>query len=200
MKRMTIWLSTLALVLGAMMGCASMSGAPWVTLIDAGAGMDNFTPLGNANWRVVDGAVQADKGAGYLVSKNSYKDFEIRAEFWADKDANSGIFIRMADTKLVTATNSYEVNVFDDRPDPSYGTGAIVNFAKVSPMPKAAGKWNLYEITAKGNRIVVKLNGVQTVDMVDNTFASGPLSLQYAPGVVKDSGTIKFRKLQIRTL
>jgi hypothetical protein len=24
----------------------------------------------------------------------------------------------------------------------SYGTGAIVNVAKVDPMPKAAGKWN----------------------------------------------------------
>ncbi len=29
------------------------------------------------------------------------------------------------------------MNVYDQRPDPSYGTGAIVNIAKVSPMPKA---------------------------------------------------------------
>jgi hypothetical protein len=42
------------------------------------------------------------------------------------------------------------VNIYDQRPDPSYGTGAIVNFAKVEPMPKAGGKWNTYEITAKG--------------------------------------------------
>ena len=46
----------------------------------------------------------------------------------------------MSDRKKITPFNSYEVNIFDKRPDPDYGTGAIVNFAKVSPMPKAAGK------------------------------------------------------------
>jgi Domain of Unknown Function (DUF1080) len=70
----------------------------------------------------------------------------------------------------------------------------------VSPMPKAAGKWNVFEITAKGNQLIVKLNGVQTVDVRDSKFARGPLALQYAPGVVKDSGTIRFRKVQIRAL
>ena len=31
----------------------------------------------------------ADKGkGGHLVSKNSYKDFQIRAEFWADHTTN----------------------------------------------------------------------------------------------------------------
>jgi hypothetical protein len=28
------------------------------------------------------------------------------------------------------------VNIWDTRPDPSYGTGAIVDVAKVDPMPK----------------------------------------------------------------
>ena len=44
---------------------------------------------------------------------------------------------------------AYEVNIWDKRPDPSYGTGAIVNLAKVSPMPTSAGKWNVYEITSR---------------------------------------------------
>ena len=44
----------------------------------------------------------------------------------------------------------YEVNIFDKRPDPTYGTGAIVDVAKVDPMPKAGGKWNTFEITAQG--------------------------------------------------
>ena len=53
----------------------------------------------------------------------------------------------------------YEVNIFDQRPDPTYGTGAIVNFVEVDPMPKAGGKWNTFEITAKGRHLVVVLNG-----------------------------------------
>ena len=62
------------------------------------------------------------KDASYLVSKESYGDFQIRAEFWVDSDANSGIFIRAQNPEKIGADTSYEVNIFDKRPDPSYGT------------------------------------------------------------------------------
>jgi hypothetical protein len=102
-----------------------------------------------------DGALVADKlderkDLSYLVSKDSYKDFQIKAEFWTDEDANSGIFIRCDSQDKIDSKVCYEVNIFDKRPDPTYGTGAIVDVAKVDPMPKAAGKWNTYEITAQG--------------------------------------------------
>jgi len=134
------------------------------------------------------------------VTKDSYGDFQLRVEFWADEDANSGIFIRAQDPAKIGAASSYEVNIYDKRPAPSYGTGAIVDFAKVDPMPKAGGKWNVYEVTAKGPALTVVLNGQKTVDIQDNKFARGPFALQYAPGVVKDKGVIKFRKIEIKTL
>ena len=86
---------------------------------------------------------------------------------------------RRSDSKLC-----YEVNIFDKRPDPTYGTGAIVDIAKVEPMPKAGGKWNTYEITAKGPHLVVVLNGQKTVDVQDSKLASGPFALQYGSGVL----------------
>ena len=57
---------------------------------------------GNATFEIEDGAVVADKKdpkavAAYLVTKKSYKDFELHAEFWVSDDANSGIFIRCSD-------------------------------------------------------------------------------------------------------
>lgn len=187
--------------------CASLLGAQparaqegWTVLFD-GKNLDHFNKIGDANWRIEDGAVVADKGTGFLVTKESYGDFQLRAEFWADEDANSGIYIRLSDPNKVTADNSYEVNIYDKRPDPSYGTGAIVNLAKVEPMPKAAGKWNTYEITAKGPEFTVVLNGQKTVDGArDDKFKSGPIALQNAPGVVKDKGVVKFRKVEIRRL
>jgi hypothetical protein len=94
--------------------------------------------------------------ASFLVSKKDYADFQLRAEFWVDADANSGIFIRCTNPER-TGGASYEVNIWDTRPDPSYGTGAIVNLAKVNPMPRAAGKWNVYEIMAKGSTFTVTL-------------------------------------------
>jgi len=170
------------------------TGPGWVTLVD-GKTMGDWDTVGEANWRLEDGALVADKGkAAHLVGKNKYKDFQIHAEFWASDDANSGIFIRCADPKKPGAKSCYEVNIFDQRKDPSYGTGAIVDFAEVNPMPKAGGKWNTFEITAKGRDISVMLNGQKTVQLRNGMFEEGPFTLQYA------SGVIKFRKVAIKPL
>jgi Domain of Unknown Function (DUF1080) len=199
MKRLSMIIATLLVSAFSLFGCANMpsssgpSGPGWVTLLD-GSNLDSWNGIGNANWRLSEGNAQAELGTGFLVSKNSYKDFQIYAEFWVNEVANSGIFVRCSDPKNITADNSYEVNIFDTRPDPSYGTGAIVNFAKISPMPKAGGRWNTYEITVKGSQFNVVLNGQPTVQLNDSKFASGPIALQAAGGVVK------FRKVMVKAL
>ncbi len=123
MKRVSV--IAMGLLVGlAVFGCAQMSesGAGWTTLIDGTKGMENWTPVGDANWRAEDGAIVADKGkGGYLVSKKSYTDFQIRAEFWADHNTNSGIFLRITNPAKITAVDAYEVNIFDQRPGPEYG-------------------------------------------------------------------------------
>jgi 3-keto-disaccharide hydrolase len=135
----------IGLVIGlTVLGCAyislGQSDAGWTTLIDGATGLDNWNRIGDANWRSEAGAIIADKGkGGFLVSKSSYKDFQIQVKFWADHTTNSGVFLRCSDPKAITATNAYEVNIYDQRPEPAYGTGGIVNVAKVSPMPKAGG-------------------------------------------------------------
>jgi Domain of Unknown Function (DUF1080) len=195
MKR--LFLLVIGLLAAALGGCSSMSsGSGWTVLLD-GSNMDNWNAIGNANWRVADGAVMADSGdkrQGYLVSKNAYADFQVRAEFWVDDVANSGVFLRCGDRGTVNAKNAYEVNIFDKRPDPSYGTGAIVYVAKASTVLKAGGKWNTYEITAKGPHLTIVLNGVKTAEVDDSQHASGPIALQYGAGVVK------FRKVEIKPL
>ena len=199
MKRLSVIAMGLLVI-----GCSYMpwSDSGWTTLIDGASGLNNFNPIGDANWRAEGGAIVADKGkGGYLVSKNSYKDFQIRAEFWADHTTNSGVFLRVTNPNKITATDAYEVNIYDQRPEPDYGTGAIVNFAKVSPMPKVGGKWSTYEITAKGSQLTVVLNGVQTVNIQNSKMVQGPFALQFGNGP-KDApgGAIKWRKVQIKPL
>jgi len=201
MKRLTSVAGAVALAL-ALGGCAQvesmMPGGGWTTLVDGTRGMENFNPVGDANWRAVDGAIQADKRTGktpgYLVSKSNYSDFQLRVEFWASDDANSGIFMRCANPQEITDKTCYEANIFDQRPDPTFGTGAIVHIAPVKPMPKAGGKWNVYDITLRGPRLAVTLNGQKTVDVEHSQWKSGPIALQYGAGVVK------FRKVEIRPL
>jgi hypothetical protein len=192
-----------------MVACADMRmSGDWETLIDGEKGLENFDRIGDANWRAEGGAIVADKGkSGFLVSKKSYKDFEIRAEFYAEADTNSGVYIRCSSRQKLSgnkADTCYEVNIWDTRPDPSYGTGAIVDVAAV-PVPlqnKAGGHWNTYEITAKGSQFVVKLNGVQTVTAENGKLAGGPFGLQYATGGANGAqgGPIKWRKVQVRPL
>ncbi|NWF93886.1 MAG: DUF1080 domain-containing protein [Syntrophaceae bacterium] len=201
MKRISRITIGLLAVVFTIAGCAHLPfGIGWITLIDGEKGLENWNRLGGANWRPEGGAIVADssttKGSSFLVTKNSYKDFVIRAEFWAESNTNSGIFIRCADPNKITADNSYEVNIWDTRPDPSYGTGAIVNIAKV-PVPiiyKAGGKWNTFEIKAKGPELTVIFNGVVTVKVRDSKHAEGPFALQYA------GGPIKWRKVQVKPL
>lgn len=159
-----------------------------------GRDLDGWTPVGDANWTVTDGVLAADKGAmSFLVSRDSFRNFDLRVEIWVSDDANSGIFIRCADRLKITPATSYEINVFDRRPDPTYGTGAIVDIAPVSPMPKAGSRWNLIEIRARGDALTIVFNGQKTVDAVrDAAHAEGPIALQYASGVVK------FRMVEVR--
>ena len=191
MKRFCIFALVLA---GTSLTLSAQGARGWTTLFD-GKNLDAFNKVGDANWTIAEDVVQANKGmGGYLVTKQAYGDFEIKAEFWVDTPANSGIFIRCANAQMPGAEACYEVNIFDTRPDPAYATGAIVNVAKVAMPIKAGGKWNTYEIRAQGSHLEVTLNGVKTVDVQDMKHARGPIGLQYGAGVVK------FRNVQVRSL
>ena len=181
-------------------GCAHyLPSQGWIALIDGSSGMENWNITGGGNWRAADGAIQADstttKGASVLVSKKSFKDFELYAEFWAGDNTNSGIYIRaMNPTTVSTSTGAYEAQIWDKNPNPAYSTGSLVNVAAVKPVYKAGGRWNTYEIYAKGPQITVKLNGDVTVSAQDNRFPEGRIGLQF------NGGPIKFRKLLVKEL
>lgn len=203
MKRLLVLTAAIALS-----ACSSMPswvpGSGWTTLIDGDKGLENFQRVGNANWRAEGGAIVADKAAsgGYLLTKDSYKDFQIKAEFYAETNTNSGIFIRISDPSKIGATNAYEVNIYDQRPGQEYATGGIVNFGRI-PVPnnyQAAGKWNTFVITAKGTHLQVVLNGVETVTIYDSKFANGPFSLQFGNHGKQPGGAIKWRKVEVKEL
>ena len=176
----------------------AQEGAGWINLID-GEVINGLDELGQANWRAEDGAVvvdqRSDAGTAFLITPDSYQDFQVYLEFWASDDANSGIFIRCANLNPnPSSTGCYEVNIFDQRGDPSYGTGGVVNFAEVDPMPKAGGRWNTMEVTAQGRQITVVFNGQESANFRNGLFSEGPIALQYG------AGALKIRKYAVRPL
>ncbi len=176
---------------------ALAQGGAEVSLFD-GKSLAGWDQLGTANWRVEDGAIVADnkvdKPQNYLVSKQSFKNFVLHVEFWASNEANSGVHIRCSDPKKVSDHTCYEINIFDQRPDPTYGTGSITHYVEINPMPKAGGKWNTFDITAKGRQISVMMNGQKTVELHNNMWPEGVIALQHG------GGTIKYRKVTLKPL
>jgi hypothetical protein len=203
MKRIACGALVVAVItLGACTGMApasTSSDGGWIVLLDGAKGFDeNWTRIGAANWRIAEGVVQADTGEkgknSFLMTKQAYGDFLMRAQFWVSDDANSGIYMRCPDLNDITDRNCTEANIFDQRPDPTYGTGAITHLSAIRDMPKAGGKWNTFEITAQGPRIVVVMNGVKTAETDKAHALRGNIGLQWAQGVVK------FRKIEIKPL
>ena len=165
----------------------------WVTLFD-GTNLDGWNMVGDATWEIVNDYVEGSGEAGFLVTDVDYDNFEVQLEFFVNVEANSGVFIRCQDPGLIAADNCYEVNIFDTRPDQTYRSGGIVNFAAPAAIINTGGRWNAYEIVADGSNLRVTLNGALTVDIEDETYTTGPIALQYG------SGTVMFRNVRVREL
>ena len=169
------------------------SKAGWMLLFD-GRSLSGFSPVGEADWKVDEGTITASKGVGFLVTKQMYGNFELKAEFWPDKSVNSGIFVRCADGP-VNAMACYEINIFDTHAE--FPTGSINNVKTVLPERfNTTEKWNTFEVMAEGTHLVLKLNGKTTVDARDERRASGTIALQ--EGGATTSGVVRFRNVKIR--
>ncbi len=122
-------------------------------------------------WQVEDDKSLAwREKAGNLWTKRPYGDFILELEFKLEKDSNSGVFLRTADTKnwLHTGIEVQILDVTNKEKLDKHDCGAIYDIA--APSENAlleAGKWNKYRITAIDNLIRVELNGktVSTIDL-----------------------------------
>ena len=195
MRQARLVVSGLALVfLGA---CSSakpdVDAEGWRRLLN-GSDLSGWNVVGDANWRVEGRAARADRStaASFLVSEDSFDNFDLELEFWVDPQANSGVFLRCQDPGTITDTSCYEANIFDTRPDQTYRTGAIVNVAEPAEFVYTGGQWNRLKITADGQRLQVTLNDRAMVDTKDSRLSSGPIALQYA------AGTVMFRNVRVR--
>src|SRR4030095_9348342 len=76
------------------------AAAGWRSLFD-GKTLTGWTTVGEAKWTVTDAALTANPSlqaspppSGSLRTTETFSDFELKAEFFAAENANSGLFIR----------------------------------------------------------------------------------------------------------
>ena len=184
---MTRWATiTSALLVSAfaVAGQRSRARSGWVSLFD-GKSLDSFTQTGEANWRIEDGAIVADKGkGGHLVSKEKYKDHAIRIEFWSDEKANSGIFARCEPDKIGART-CYEFNIFDHAPR-SELRHRLDRLHRRGQSDAEGGRQVEHDGGhMKGRQLTLVFNGVKTVDVRNGLWEEGHFTLQYGTGVAE---------------
>lgn len=148
-----------------------------------------------ATWGVADGAIfyEGDR-RGWLGTADTFTDFNLKIEFRAGANINSGIFLR-SQKEGPPAETGYELQIWDSRP--TYKTGALVNAIEAEPAKIVPDQWNRFEITAQGDHFVVVFNGKKVLDGRDSKhLGPGVIGLQYNTG----GGKIEFRNIKVRAL
>jgi hypothetical protein len=112
----------------------------------------------------------------------------------SDKKANSGVFIRIPEkpkSEDDAINRGIEVQI-DESGDDRHSSGVLYSMTQAKARPyKPAGEWNTLEITLKGPRTIVKLNGVLVTDY-DGVSPVPPKVGRYEPdrGPRPDQGYI----------
>lgn len=156
---------------------------------------------GKKSWSVQNGNLVNIPGehGNDLVTEEKFRDFTVRYEYMVPKGSNSGFYLR----------GRHEIQILDDgdsKEPKMTGNGAIYNIKPPSDLvSRKVGDWQSAQVTVKGNRVSVILNGVKIHDNVEVTKATGgeldanvdqpgPIMLQ------GDHGAVAFRNIRIKTL
>jgi hypothetical protein len=142
-----------------------------------------FTPIFNgrdlAGWKgavdeydVVDGAIRCKPGKGGTIYHDTeYGDFTARLEFRLPPGGNNGLAIRYPGQGDTAYVGMCELQVLDDSSpkyaalDPRQYHGSIYGMvAARRGYQRPVGEWNYQQVTVRGSRIVVELNGTRIVD------------------------------------
>jgi hypothetical protein len=191
-----------------------------VTLIRIGAVPDEtgFQPLFDGKtlngwdgdprlWKVQDGVIVGStegnplKDNTFLVSKRAFGNFALRAQVKL-RNHNSGIQFRseivhdwtLKGLQADMAEGNWWGSLYDEKGK----RGVIANGWKgkaetvVHPTD-----WNDYEVLADGDHIVLKVNGLVTVDTHADSAPSGVLGLQLHMGPAME---VEFRNIRIKEL
>jgi len=148
------------------------------------------------SWSVKDGAIVGDGEASHLFYKKEVcEDCVFKAEVRLSHGGNSGMYFRTQFMKGFP--KGYESQVDNTHGDP-VRTGSLYNFVKVYVQLVPDDTWWTQEISAVGNHIIIKINGKETVDFIDekNTFTKGYLALQQH----NKGSVVEFKNLMMRHL
>jgi hypothetical protein len=156
-------------------GKSNRAEAGFVSLFN-GKDLSGLIAGPDKSWVVEDGAIALKRemdgkehNADYLWTRETYGDFILELEFKIPERANSGVFLRTSDLKdpVYTGIEIQVANSYGQKTPNRGGTaGAVYDCLAPSANPiKPPGQWNQLQVTCRGSRIKVVLNGRKIIDM-----------------------------------
>jgi len=151
------------------------------------------------NYEVVDGAIRCKAGTGgTLHTKDEYGDFVARLEFRLPPGGNNGLAIRYPGSGDTAYVGMCELQVLDSE-HPKYAKldvrqyhGSVYGMAAAERgYLRPTGEWNEQQVTVKGSRITVELNGSVILD-ADVAAVKEFMSGKPHPGMNRTSGSFGF--------
>ena len=124
-------------------------------------------------WKVAENAIVGDlpgiKHNQFLSTKDEYGDFELKLEFrLKDGAGNSGVRVRTKRVPDSTEVSGYQADIGENYSgclyDESRRNKVLVQAPADFEKSLKKGDWNEYTIRAEADHIVLKVNGVTTVD------------------------------------
>jgi Domain of Unknown Function (DUF1080) len=182
---------------------AQQAEADFTSLFD-GKTLAGWTLIGGhgEGYGAKDGVLFCAKGGGgKLITDKEYSDFVLRFEFRMPAEgSNNGLGIR-APKDGDAAYQGIELQILDEKAalaekwgklKESQFHGSVYDvIAAKRGAQKPGGEWNVQEVTAKGRKITVVLNG-QTILDADLDTVKDPEVLKKHPGLARTSGHIGF--------
>lgn len=171
-------MALVAMVLGtiAAAAMARTPEAPWKPLFN-GKNLAGWKHVGPGEMTVENGLIETHGGMGLLYwTGGKIGNCKLRVVYkMRDKNDNSGVFIRIPiepREAWMPVNYGYEVQI-DNDPEASkendyHVTGTLYSLTKPLARPGKPGpEWNTMEITLKGPRTTVYVNGVKVTDYTE---------------------------------
>ena len=175
----------------------SANAQSWTKLFD-GKSLNGWEPratfdaASTGDWKVENGAIVCGGVTpGWLATKAAFKNFQLQLEFRGPATVNSGVFLRSKKEGAPHVTG-YELQIWDMQPA-GYLTGSLVGSIKAQPTKIKADQWNNFDITAKGDHFLVKLNGQTILDAKDSKHPEGVIGFQ-----CQAQQHIEFRNIRVK--
>ena len=136
-----------------------------------------------------------DEAGMFWYSKRTFSDFVLRIEFRISEfTKNSGIYLRHPALNEGVQPLNYSQGCEIEIASHKTGTVPFTPQGNLRPPPLIVGDWNTYEITARGNEIEARLNGILTTKYTSTRGTAGYIGIQD----FDDNMAIEFRNVRIK--